>query len=785
MRLVYFALGGTFGILLAAAAPSNPLLWWVAALGMAVALMRLSGRALGWLALGFALGGLRFALLPPPADISRYNQMGGMTIEGVVIAEPDIRDTRIDLRVQSETVTRAGQTLPTSGIVLVQLPRDQTAIGYGDRLRVTGGLVTPPQFDSFSYADMLARSGVYSILKDASAEVLHSGEGNPLLAVLFTLKSRARTNIARSLPEPAAGLLSGILLGDTRSLPPDVAEAFNRVGASHIIAISGFNMAVVSGVVMRLLARMHVRGWRAALIGIVTVLLYTLLVGASAAVLRAALMSSLLVAGGAMRRRTFVPASLAFAAILLAAFNPLVLWDVGFQLSLFATLGITLLANPMGRVFQHGLARVVPRRALAFAGDMLAEPLVVSVAAQLAVLPIILLTFERLSLVALLVNLLVIPVQAYLLLMGLTALLVSLVLPAASQLLFWLDLVLLGWTLGVVRAFAHIPLAEVKFSADSRIVTLYYLLLIGGAVMTVVCPQGLYALAAFVRRRRVLVTTAGVALLVLVLMAAAIVSRPDGLLHVWFLDVGHSNAVLIQTPGGVQFLVDGGRYPTRLLTGIGDRLPYNDRVIESLIVTQPDAFDYAALPELLNRYGVGVALTNGQPNLEPAYKDLTSRLADRRLPVTTGYHMESSDGVRLDVLYPPSPPTLDQSLDDGALVLRVTYGTVSFLLMGDLSMDGQERLLGSGQWPLATVLQLPKHAGARSLSAEFLAAVQPSVAVVQIDPANGLGDPNGDVLLMLGDLPVYRTDQMGTVHFYTDGDSLSVVGDRNAPEQPA
>jgi competence protein ComEC len=789
MRLVYFVFGGVAGILLAASVPRNSAVVWLAALVLAVALLRLArhvspGRALGWVALGFALGGLRFALLPPPADISHYNQMGGMTLEGVVVAEPDVRDERIDLRVQAETVTRAGKTLPTDGTVLVQLSRNETRIHYGDVVRVTGDLIVPPRFDGFSYADYLARSGVYSILRHASVEVLRTGAGNPLLAALFTLKDRARTNIVRSLPEPAAGLLSGILLGDARSLSPDVADAFNRVGASHIIAISGFNMAVVSGVVMRLLARMHIRGRRAAFLGIITVLLYTVLVGASPAVLRAALMSSLLVMGGALRRRTFVPASLAFATIVLAAINPNVLWDVGFQLSLFATLGISVLADPLGHVFQYGLARVLPRRALAFAADILAEPLVISVAAQIAVLPIIVLAFERLSLVALFVNLLVIPVQAYLLLMGLAALLVSLLLPAASQLLFWFDLVLLGWTLGVVRAFAQIPLAEVKFGADSRGVALYYLLLIGGAVMTVVHPQGLRALAAFVRRRRVLVTTAGAALLVIVLMAAVIISRPDGLLHVWFLDVGHSNAVLIQTPDGAHFLVDGGQYPSRLLTGVGDRLPFNDRVIESLLLTQPDAFNYAALPEMFNRYAVGVVLTNGQPNLEPAYVEMTGRLADRLLPVVAGYRAESSDGVRLEVLNPQTPPTLAEPLDDGTLVLRLTYGEVSFLLTGDLSVKGQEMLLDSGQWPLATVLQLPKHAAARSLNAAFWAAVQPSAAVVQIDPANQAGDPDGDVLRLLGAVPVYRTDHWGTVHFFTDGVSLSVVGDKNEPAQP-
>lgn len=788
MRLVYLVCGASAGVLLAATLSENSLLVWFLALVTAFLITLLTQRwsvrqVLVWAVFGFALGGLRFSLLPPPADISRYNQMGGMTIEGIVVAEPDFRDDRIDLRVQAETVTRIGQTLATSGQVLVQIPRDQP-VHYGDRVRVTGDLVRPPQFDAFSYADYLGRSGIYSILRDASIEVVDMGQGIPLLSSIFRLKDIARINIARSLPEPAAGLLTGILLGDSRNLSPEVTDAFNRVGASHIIAISGFNMAVVSGVVMRLLSRMRAPRRLALVIGIVTVLLYTVLVGAGPAVLRAAFMSSMLVIGTALKRRTFIPASLAFVTIVLIFLNPAALWDIGFQLSLFATVGIALLSNPISRWLEQVLARLFSRQTAVYAGDLLVEPLAVTLAAQITTLPLIMLTFERLSLVALVVNMLVIPVQSYLLLLGLLALLVSLIIPALSTLFFWIDLVFLGWTIGVVRTFASLSFAEVSIRVDSRLVALFYVALIGGGVMNAVQPDFFRTLALLIRRRLVLLGTTLCALVILVLMFSVVLSRPDGLLHVWFLDVGHSNGVLIQTPGGAQLLVDGGRYPSRLLNAVGDRLPFNDRVIETLLITQPDVFDYGALPELLDRYGVGAVLVHGQPNLEPAYVRLMDRLADRVVTVQAGYRLETSDGVLVEILHPAMQPEIADDLDTGVLIARVTYQGVSFLLAGDLNQEGQTALLAGGQWPLATVLQLPKHAGIRSLDDTFLAAVQPSAAVVQIDPANRLGDPDADVLLMLGETPVYRTDQMGTVHFFTDGTTLSVVGDRRMEMRP-
>jgi competence protein ComEC len=259
----------------------------------------------------------------------------------------------------------------------------------------------------------------------------------------------------------------------------------------------------------------------------------------------------------------------------------------------------------------------------------------------------------------------------------------------------------------------------------------------------------------------------------LVLIAAVYFSRPDGKLHVWFLDVGHSNAVLLQTPRGAQILVDGGRFPSRLLTSIGDRLPFTDRTLEVLFITQPDDFEISALPAVLARYEVGLALWNGQPNGSPTFAELQAALANTQtLAVRAGYTLNFDDGVRIEVLHPSLQPELGASLDDNALLLRVSYQEIAFLLTSDLSRNVQDALLVNGEVSLATVLQLPQHATARSLSAEFLAVVQPSAVVIQSASDNRRGDPDADVLTLVEHLPVLRTDRGGAIHLWTDGAHL-------------
>lgn len=779
MRLLLIVFGWSAGLVFAASlSNSHPLLWLLTGIVFTSLIFvrpitRLRPALL--IAAAFAWGAFRLALVPTNSTLAAFNNSGGLTVEGVVVAAPDIRDTGARLRVEVDAVTQAGTTQAANGLVLVETM--STRATYGDRVRATGLLVTPGEYDTFSYADYLARSGVFSVMKQAVVEIDSTGHGNPLFSALAYLQQQAKNAIAAALPEPQAGLLTGILLGDERGIAPDVRDAFTATGAAHVIAISGFNMAVVGETIRRLLRAAHVEGWKAALLAIGFIVIYTLFVGANAAVSRAALMSILLIVAEQLRRKTYVPASLAFAALLITMLNPLSLWDIGFQLSFAATMGLALFANPISNALALVLRRMMPASAVGIAAPMLG----VTLAAQVTVTPLIALYFGRLSLVVLFVNLLVVPVQSVLLITGGIATLTVFLAPAVGQAFYWLCLVPLSWTIEVVRAFARLPFAEVEMSIHPMLVTIFFAALVSGGVLRATQPDWALRLAGIIRNRMVATVTVFASISLIALTAAIALSRPDGKLHVWMLDVGHSNAVLVQTPGGAHILVDGGRFPSRLLTAIGDRLPFNDREIEVLVITQPDPFDTSAIAAVAARYDVGVTLTNGQETFDEGILSLLDTLSKGDvLAVSAGYSLDMNDGTRLEVLHPQMKPEAGRSLDENTLVLRLSYGEVSFLLTGDVSAAGQAALLENGQWPLASVLQLPQHGAARSLDEDFLAAVQPQVALLQADPANRNGDPSADTLEILGDIPLFRTDESGTLHLWTDGKRLTVQAERSA-----
>ncbi len=783
MRLVYLTLGWAAGIALVESSGGTPALLWAALTPIAGLAAWLSApsrwRWLAFAVVAFTLGGLRASFLPQTSPLAAYNDSGGLTITGRVIAEPDIRDEITLLRVRAKTVEQAGQVNPTRGDVLVRAP-STTPAGYGDTVRATGQLTTPGVYDTFSYADYLAQRGVFSVLRDTAVEVVQPGRGNPVYAWLLQQKARAADSINRAMPEPMAGLMVGILLGNERGLSPELQADFAATGAAHIVAISGFNMVILAGVVESLLSQSPLRGRAAAFIALAVIGVYTVFVGANAAVVRAAVMTAVLVVGRALNRKTYVPASLALVALLMSAANPRVLWDVSFQLSFFATLGLALFSDPLARTFDTLLERVLPPNAAAGVSGFLSEPVIVTLAALVPTLPLTALYFNRVSLVQIPVNLLIVPVQAVVLVSGIAATLVNRVAPPVAQVIYWFDMVLLWWSVTVVRVFADLPFAEVEFYTGSAPIVVFFVAMTAGAVGYATQPEWVLAVARFARTRAVFNTTMLVGVVMVGLNIASLRSRPDGDLHVWLLDVGHSNGVLVQTPAGAQLLIDGGRFPSRLLTQIGDRMPFHDRHIEVLAVTQPDEFQYGALPALLRRYDVGAVLTNGQPNLSAAYAELQTALAPfDGVTVTAGYTVQFGDGVRLEVLGPQHPPELTDSLDRYALVLRLTYGEAAFLFTSDLSVEGQADLLGAGYDPVAQVMQLPQHGTTRSLDAVFLGRVQPQVVLLQADATNRRGDPDPDVITRLQDyragIPLFRTDASGVVHIRTDGQTLWVA----------
>jgi competence protein ComEC len=790
MPLVYLSVAWLAGIALASLLrPPGALLALAAILPLAVLFLWRADRRARLLAgcgLLLLLGAGRYLLALPhfdAGDLAAYNGQGRVTVQGAVVGEPDVRGSYTNLRLRVDNLLLENASHTVEGVALVRVSR-YPEYRYGDRLQVAGLLETPPEREDFSYKDYLARQGVYSLVRQASVTLLSRNGGSPFWRAVYAFKARARRTIADILHEPPASLLTGILLGVETGIPSDVMADFSATGTTHIIVISGFNFAIVAGLLSALGERFvgRTRSFYFALTGIV---LYMLLVGVSGAVVRAAVMGVLYAWGVHLGRRSDALNSTLAAAFLMTLWNPHWLWDLGFQLSFAATLGLVLFTDPLQRRFRRLLARLLPRVWVRPVSSFLNDALVVTTAAQITTLPIILYNFRQLSLVTLLTNLLILPAQPAVMLWGGVATVAGLLWLPLGRVLGWVAWLFLTYTIGVVKLTAAVPYASIGLGRVSAgAVWAYYGLLLAGVwVMTQDGKKRQAWWARLTGHLPTKVVVGGLSLLLL-LVWVAIGSLPDGKLHVVFFDVGQGDAVFIQSPTGQQVLVDGGPDPTALLARLGGQMPFWDRSLDLVILTHPDADHLTGLVPVLERYRVAQVFDAAPPADTPTCDRWRELLAQKNVPVLdsrAGTQVVLEGGVTLTVLHPGSAPLADVAgagSNNHSIVTRLVMGQVSVLLPGDIETRVESELLRSGQPLVSTVLKAPHHGSDTSSSPAFLEAVSPQVAIVSVGQDNRFGHPSPEVLARLAAYTVLRTDERGSIEVITDGQWLWIKTQR-------
>jgi competence protein ComEC len=360
------------------------------------------------------------------------------------------------------------------------------------------------------------------------------------------------------------------------------------------------------------------------------------------------------------------------------------------------------------------------------------------------------------------------------------ATLTGLVFPPLGQLFAWVAWLFLSWTIGLVRFFANAPFAAVPISISPAGIVALYALIFGLTWYVRQSPERRSGLMAqFGQKLPRRVAFAGLAIVAL-LAAAWALSQPDGKLHISFLDVGQGDATFIQTPSGRTILIDGGQYPSVLNDHLGREIPFWDRSLDLVIATHPDEDHVAGIPGVLERYDVGLLLTNGQTAQEESYQALMDIATENAVPIhqaQAGEIIELGDGLRLEILNPTDPqsPIPDPQLDnDLSVALRLVYGDFSLLLTGDAGAAAEREMLASGR-PLSAVVYKAGHHGAKTSNSEtFLKVINPLYVIVSAGEGNNYGHPRPEFLDRAADIgaAVLRTDELGTIEVITDGEQL-------------
>lgn len=251
----------------------------------------------------------------------------------------------------------------------------------------------------------------------------------------------------------------------------------------------------------------------------------------------------------------------------------------------------------------------------------------------------------------------------------------------------------------------------------------------------------------------------------------SIASQKDGLLKIYFLDVGQGDAIFIEAPNGNQVLIDGGP-DGKVIQELGKVMPFNDRSIDLLVLTHPDADHINGLIQVLERYEVGHILENHINRKTPAYDEWNSLKHEAQITeVSFGQEITLDEGVGLWVLYPVDSSTEQSKTNNNSIVLKLVYGENALLLTGDIEAKVERELVARGINIDSDLLKVPHHGSKTSSTEEFIKAVMPETAFIQVGGNNRYGHPHPTVVQRLEDFGIkyYRTDTDGTIKLLLDG----------------
>ncbi len=640
----------------------------------------------------FCGGGLRYNFATQPAqkdEVSFYNNQGQVEIAGSICGDPLIKQNSTTLIICAKNLlTKSGFDQPLQGKILVRTRSDKWK--YGDQVRVQGALVLPPEEEDFSYRFYLQQRGIRSMMEFPYLQLEGTNRGNIVLRGIYGLREKAYAFINQALPQPEAGLLAGIVLGIEKDIPADIERNFQNTGSAHIIAISGYNMTLLAGLVIAALRKRFSIGWTG-ILAILIIALYTILVGAAPAVMRAALMSSLAMGGHLIGRKNAGVFTLTLTVAGLCIFNPLYLWDAGFQLSVMATLGLVLYADRLSAWFEQTAGRRLSPLWVQRLKGPIGEYFLFTLAAQITTLPTILYQFERFSFSSLIVNPLVLPVQPLVMIFGGLSVCAGLLVQPVGQLLAYLAWVPLTYTIRMVSLLAawragSFPIGQFDF----HYVLIFYSLLI-------FFTYKVKKVSGIEKTRKPLVYLTAL-LLITILVWQAVLTRADGNLQVIFLGKPNQSAVLILTPDGKRVLVDGAPQANTLSPVMAKYLPLFDRHLDLIVYRQHNTASLQAFPLLLERFPTRQVIWAASQPSSSSFRKVIDLLAEDDIPsleVLPGAVIQLGDQLNMKYL---------KDNEDGADLL-LEYNNMRVLLPANAQLTA--RIIASNENDLYAGLLLP------------------------------------------------------------------------------
>ena len=408
------------------------------------------------------------------SEINKFNLPANIVVDGYIDKEPEQKLKNQNLVLNAKKINIDGKNHDIYERVLI-ITDPYPNYEYGQILQVKGKIDKPKNFDnSFDYVKYLEKQKIYSVIYYPKEIQQNEKQQFGLLKhvlvnakiQIFKIKNAFQDSINRSIPEPSAAFINGILLGNQTGIDQDLKYDFSRTGMTHIMAISGYNVTIIAKIVVSILVLFMMRQ-KAFWFTVICIIIFTIMVGAESSIIRAAIMGIIVLIARQTGRIGSPHVALSLAASAMLAFNPTLLrFDIGFQLSFMATVGIIYISpifgNKMNFLYDFPLLR---------------ETIAMTISAQLCVLPLLMYYFKTLSIISLFANAIILPVIPYAMFLGFCAGLTGIIFEPLGYFFGTVTWIISSLVLKIINILSEIPGATISISIKWYSVIIFYLLL--------------------------------------------------------------------------------------------------------------------------------------------------------------------------------------------------------------------------------------------------------------------------------------------------------------------
>jgi len=739
---------------------------------------------------------------------------GNTVAEGVISENPEMSPDKTDIVVSLTRMIHDKFSMPVHGLVSLSV-KGCRFLKYGDYVRFKSRLKQPHNFNNpgaFDYIKQLRYRVIMArgtINNSSNIIVMRRKQGHYLKLYIENYREKLRELIYDNAPDPEGQIIQAMILGDQKEIPKEVMEKFNKTGTTHIIAISGFNIGIIAALsflIVKLIMRSSTylllkfnMNVVATIFSIIPVIVYTFIAGMGISVIRAAIMAVTFMIAIFVGKERNLHNTLAIAAFIILIVSPYALFDISFQLSFIAVWSI-LYITPRILNYTPVIDSKIESKYLVHYNNWFKNTnifLIVTISATLGTLPLIVYYFNRISTISLVANILVVPLLGIIAIPCCTAIPLAAMISQKLSILFIHVSSFLVWiSLNIVDLLSSISWSSFFIPTPHLIeIVLYYSLLVIGMTLLDIKKLSVINKDGGHQKKNILKLSVLFVILLFTLLSISIYLNTRDLftknMQVTAIDVGQGSSILVQIPYGKTILIDGGGFPEGNFD-VGKYvvapLLWRKRIteIDIVVLTHPHPDHINGLIFILSNFRIKEIWANSDFSRSEYYEKLIKIISKKEIiyrQVSDDFQPIKINNVDINILNPEKQlePEVKSSVsrefeeeNNNSIVLKMTYGNVSFLFPGDICVSAENRLIVSEHNVQSQVLFVPHHGGYSSSSLPFLKKVLPEIAVICCGQDNIYKFPYSEVINrfeLLG-TKILRTDKNGAITITTDGEKI-------------